>query len=104
MNLKIVSWNVRGLNERDKRLQIRNFFRIWQVDIICLQETKMELIINGFIRSLWGCHYVDWVYLSSMGASGGILVIWDRRVAEKLEETVGKFSVSYRFKNVGGLF
>ena len=29
----------------------------------------MELIINGFIRSLWGCHYVDWVYLSSMGAS-----------------------------------
>ena len=55
-----------------------------------------------FIRSLWGYHYVDWVYLSSMGALGGILVIWDRRVAEKLEEMVGKFLVSYRFKNVGG--
>ena len=36
MNLKIVSWNVSGLNERDKRLQIRNLFRIQQVDIICL--------------------------------------------------------------------
>ena len=36
MNLKIVSWNASGLNERDKRLQIRNLFRIQQVDIICL--------------------------------------------------------------------
>ena len=53
MNLKIVSWNVRGLNDRDKKLQIRNLIRIWCDDVICLQETKMELISTGFIKSLW---------------------------------------------------
>ena len=54
----------------------------------------MELTTRGFARSLWGCHYVDWVYLGSLGASRGILVIWDRRVVEKLEEAVGHYSVS----------
>ena len=104
MNLKIISWNVRGLNEKDKRLQIRNPIRIWRADVICLQETKMKLITRGFIKSIWGCHHVDWVYLSSIGTSSGILVMWDRRVVEKLEEAVGDFSVSCRFRNVGDNF
>ena len=54
----------------------------------------MELITRGFIKSIWGCQHVDWVYLSSIGVSGGILVMWDRRVVEKLEEAMGNFSVS----------
>ena len=49
----------------------------------------MELITRGFVRSLWGCHYVDLVYLGSLGASGGILVMWDRRVVEKVRRSCG---------------
>ena len=52
MNLKFVSWNVRGLNEQDKRLQVRNLIRKWKADIVCLQETKLELINRGVIFSL----------------------------------------------------
>ena len=40
----------------------------------------MELITMGLIRNLWGCQHIDWVYLSSMGASSGILVMCNRRV------------------------
>ena len=40
MNLKIISWNVRGLNERDKRLLVRNLIRNWRLDIVRLQEIK----------------------------------------------------------------
>ena len=36
MTLKLLSWNVRGLNEIDKRLQVRNLLRSWKVDIVCL--------------------------------------------------------------------
>ena len=89
MNLKILFWNVRGLHERDKRLQIKNLIRMWRADIICIQETKVELITRGFVRSLWCCHYVDWVYLGSLGASGGILVMWDKRVVEKVRRSCG---------------
>ena len=63
MNLKIISWNVRGLNDRDKRLRVSNMVRRWGPDVICLQETKMELITRAVIRSLWKGQHVDWSYL-----------------------------------------
>ena len=104
MTLKLLSWNVRGLNEIDKRLQVRNLLRSWKVDIVCLQETKLEWITRGMVRSICSCPFVDWLYLGSVGASGGILLMWDRRVVENVEEAVGHFSVSCKFKNVGDHF
>ena len=35
-----------------------------------------------------------------MGASGGVLLMRDNRVVDKVEEAVGHFSVSCKFKNV----
>nr|XP_023894571.1 uncharacterized protein LOC112006527 [Quercus suber] len=104
MNLKFLSWNVRGLNDVDKRLQVRNLLRSWKADIVCLQETKLEWITRGTVWSIWSCPYVDWLYLGSDGASGGILLMWDSRVVEKVEEAMGHFSVSCKFKNVGDHF
>ena len=60
----------------------------------------MELINRGVICSLWGGRHVDWLYLGSVGASGGVLLMWGNRVVDKVEETVGHFFVSCKFKNV----
>jgi exonuclease III len=100
MNLKILTWNVRGLHDQDKRLRIKNLLKEWHADVVCLQEIKMEVITGQFVRSLWRCRYVDWMFLRSNGASGGILLMWDKRLVEKLEDAVGFFSVSCKFKNV----
>ena len=75
MNLKILSWNVRGLNEKKKRLKIHNLLHTWRADIVCLQETKLEWVTRGLVRSIWSCPYIDWLYLGSKGASGGILLM-----------------------------
>ena len=64
----------------------------------------MEFISTREIRSLWGYLHVDWLYLGSIGASGAVLVMWDRRIVEKIEEAVGRFSVSCKFKNVEDQF
>lgn len=40
--------------------------------MICLQETKMEVMSRSLVKSLWGYHYVDWAYLGSVGASGDV--------------------------------
>ena len=104
MKLRLISWTVRGLNEVDKRIQIRNLLRSWKAEIVCLQETKLEWITRGIVSSIWSCPYVDWLYLGSDGASGGILLMWDSQVVEKVEEAVGHFSVSCKFKNVGDQF
>ena len=46
MNLKIISWNVRGLNDKEKRLKIRNFLHSCRAYIVCLQETKLEWVLE----------------------------------------------------------
>jgi exonuclease III len=44
MKPKIISLNVRGMNEPKKRTKIRRLLREQKADIMCLQETKMEVI------------------------------------------------------------
>jgi hypothetical protein len=60
----------------------------------------MVVINIEVIRSVWGCTFVDWIYLESTGASRGILLMWDRRVVEKIEECVGRFVVACVFRSV----
>jgi hypothetical protein len=36
MKPKIVSWNVRGLNDEEKRLRIRGLLRDLKANIVCL--------------------------------------------------------------------
>ena len=100
MKPKILSWNVRGLNESNKRLRIRALLRQWKADVICLQETKLKIISRRIIRSIWSCQYVGWIYLPSKGASGCILVMWDKRVVECTDEFMGEYVVGCSFKNL----
>ena len=34
MNLRLLSWNVRRLNDRDRRLEIRNLLSMWKADVV----------------------------------------------------------------------
>ena len=87
------------MNEYEKRVKIWRRLREWKADIVCLQETKMEVINIEVVRSVWGCVYVDWLYLGATGVSRGILLMWDRQVVEKIEECVGRFEVASMFKS-----
>jgi exonuclease III len=101
---KILSWNVRGLNMVDKRMKIKSLLQEWKVDIVCLQETKVQNVNRELVQSLWGCNQVDLCALGPQGASGGILLIWDRRVVEKVEAWVGCTSVACSFRSVSDDF
>jgi exonuclease III len=92
------------MNELEKRMKIRRLLREWKVDIVCLQETKMEVISREVVHSVWGCVHVDWVYLGSRGASGGILIMWYRRVVEKIEKCVGWYVVACALRKCDGEF
>ena len=52
MKLRMVSWNVRDLNDLRKRLVVRNLLREWNYDIVCLQETKLAGMDRQMICSL----------------------------------------------------
>lgn len=75
MKPKLLSWNVRRLNEGEKRLRVRNLLREWKASVIEIQETKMELMSYSIVCSLWYHSHADWCCLDFRGASSGILLI-----------------------------
>lgn len=79
MKIKILSWNVRGLNEADKKSTIKSMIHKWRPDIVCLQETKIEDWSSQRIRQVAGNRWVEWAALNSIDRSSGIIVLWDKR-------------------------
>ena len=100
MNLRLLSWNVRGLNNPQKREVCKNLLKEWKCDIVCFQKTKVASIDTAFVRSLWESPFIDWDALDAVQTSGGVLLVWDKRVFEKMDVIVGKFSVSVLLRGV----
>ena len=100
MKLRILSWNVRGLNNSRKREVVKNFLRDWKGDVICLQETKLDLVDQKIIRSLWGNMYVGWEALNAVHTAGGIILMWDKRMLEKIDVRIGEYSVSCQWRSL----
>lgn len=64
MKIKILSWNVQGLNDGEKRSTIKSLVQKWKADIICLQETKIEEWPVSLVRQLWGSRWAEWAVLN----------------------------------------
>jgi hypothetical protein len=41
-------------------LSVRNLLKEWKVDIIYFQEIKLEVMSRSIVRSLRGCHHLDY--------------------------------------------
>ena len=74
MKLKIVSWNVRGANDRDKRLIIKSFLNSQKVELVCLQETKIQKLDLGLVCSLRGGRFSQCGAVDALGFVSGILL------------------------------
>ena len=77
MKVKILSWNVRRANDSSKRKVIKTFIRNQRVNLICIQETKIQSMSDSIARSLGFGRFLDWKAVNAEGASGGILICWD---------------------------
>ena len=100
MKIKILSWNVRGVNDPVKRSVIKGFLRSNRVDLVCFQETKVQQMNIGMVRSLGVGWYLNWIALDAKGSAGGILLLWDKRRISLDDSVAGSFSVSCLFRMV----
>ena len=101
MNLRILSWNVRGVNDRSKRKIIKLVIKNQKVDLFCIQETKVQVMSEEMVRSLGSGRFLDWKVLNAKGTVGGVMICWDKRSLEMLGVEEGQFSISCRFRNEG---
>ena len=100
MKIRLLSWTVRGANGSSKRKVIKAVIRSQRVDLFCLQETKIQAMSEGLVRSLGTGRFLDRGALDAYGFAGGLLICWDKRTLEVLEMEVGNFSISCRLRNV----
>ena len=54
MKLRILSWNVRVANDRNKRMVLKSFIKMQKLDLVCIQETKIQDMSLGVVRSMQG--------------------------------------------------
>ena len=98
MKVKILSWNVRGVNDPNKRKVINNFIRTQRVDLVCLQETKGQEMNNVMACSLRVGRFLKWKALNAEGTEGGILLLWDKRRISLVDSVIRSFLVSCLFR------
>lgn len=69
-----LSWNVCGLNNRNKRLGVRQTILIEKPDVVVLQETKLQCVSDQIIREVCGRRLDTYRVLESVGTRGGIIL------------------------------
>ncbi|XP_050222272.1 uncharacterized protein LOC126672364 [Mercurialis annua] len=77
-SFNFVSWNCRGgITFARKQRLFRSFVSKHNLSIMGLIESKKESFDDFAIRRLWPFNDFDYCFVPSIGASGGLLCIWN---------------------------
>jgi len=77
VSMKIITYNARGLGGGDKRVEVRRLVHEKRPMVLCIQETKLGMINDQWVKALWGEGMHNFSYQPSVGASGGMVTVWD---------------------------
>ena len=88
--MKLVTWNVRGMNSVSKRAVMKGVIRSCKGECVFIQETKMEVIENQVINSFCPWSNGQFVMGPSIGSAGGILLVWNAAFGIRLMNILGK--------------
>ncbi|XP_071681673.1 uncharacterized protein [Lolium perenne] len=80
--LNILGWNVRGLNDQDRRDTVHEIIASSSCQIVCLQETKLDSVSPADAIYIGGNRLKCFAERPSIGTKGGILLLWDDSVVQ----------------------
>src|SRR4051812_10561996 len=73
---KIIFLNFRGLNGKAKCCVVRSVISSATPSIVCLSETKMDVVSPVHVLETLGPLFSNFYYLPATGTRGGILLVW----------------------------
>ncbi|GMJ13795.1 hypothetical protein HRI_005048700 [Hibiscus trionum] len=79
MNIACLSWNLRGLGRPEKVQSVVKVVCRSRADFVLLQETKLQCPKLGLTRRLKGSRDMGFVFTPSVGASGGLILMWNKK-------------------------
>ncbi|KAK8656628.1 hypothetical protein V6N13_098573 [Hibiscus sabdariffa] len=65
-----------GLGSSVKRKVIRTVLRQQRVKMVFLVETKLEVVSDSLIKSIWWMDSFMYVFSPLVGLSGGLIIVW----------------------------
>ena len=96
----VLCWNIRGINADNKWESIRNKITESKCDIISIQETKREFFYLTYIRNFCPRSFDNFCFIPSVGASGGILIVWKSSIFSGHEVFQNRFAISMEFSSI----
>jgi exonuclease III len=68
--LKLLSWNVRGLNDHARRAVVRNLVFTARCSILCVQESKLGALTGNDVTDIVGQTLKGFAELPATGTRG----------------------------------
>jgi exonuclease III len=96
----VLGWNIRGINVEAKKLKVREKMEESNCAILCLQETKKESFDRKFIRGFCPRCFDNFICSPSVGASGGMLVVWSSAMFSGTLIDLQKFGIIIKFTSI----
>jgi exonuclease III len=93
-DLSILNWNVRGLNDAAHRELVREAIVCARPAIVCLQETKLNVVDDNLAQQILGPLLNSYLALNAQGTRGGILLAWNKDIVSINSATNRSFSIS----------
>lgn len=75
--MRILSWNIRGLGHRVKKRFLIKIIKDRRLDIMFIQESKLEQVELSDYQIFWGNLEVAGVFSKFEGASSGLITMWN---------------------------
>ena len=99
-NWNVLCWDMRGLNSEARQRDLRAKIEESRCSVLCLQETKCENFDIRMIRSFCPRRFDQFAFSPSVGASGGILVIWNSSIFHDQLIDIQRFGVVVSFQSL----
>ncbi|XP_071740253.1 uncharacterized protein [Rutidosis leptorrhynchoides] len=86
--MKIVSLNIRGFGLGGKVGKfgwVKRLIAKEKPTFLAIQESRLKLVVDKWICSLWGSPDFEFIQREKVGKSGGQLLVWDKNCFEALD-------------------
>jgi exonuclease III len=98
--MKIISWNIRGLNGRSKQKLLRDLILTEKPDIVMLQETKCTSEdIDRLLPYCWKQGVA--ASIDAIGTAGGLAILWNTNAVLLENFFTTKWSITADYRLIG---
>lgn len=81
------------------RLAIRQSVLLEKLDIVCLQETKVDVMTDTMMREVYGWRLNQYKALDARGTRGGVVIAWANTKFSMKDVDSRVYSISVLFQN-----